>query len=419
MHDSFSAACFAPRQRFRPCLATSFSLRLIVGLLLLGTIETGYTQLSDKELVNLKSRWNADSVEEMFITGLNAPNGHLVLDAPDTKAKVLSRVEKPAIVMVKVKMIRNGKLYYMSDWSWLRAQEGKKPNWISINPVKGQNPNEGKSTYWEGYYESLRHDGTKWNCSTAYDLFEKSVDRPEVLEFLTTKLATETDIQPKSCVVALLCKNARFSHNADFAATVINMIAAYQKWRVSGYLGQEKAVRQRRDPDRIWHFVSSSGGGLNRLWNSFLVRNAVKYEKLISDTMLDDNADLYLRWVCVHALARHNLIVNYHQKFNPAFFRLLFDNLKNDGRQWNAQFATRILIILAPISAPHITQRLNAIHLDDQEKVVLDLLSRGIMKRENRGLFARVCGGLETDAFEPLRTGDQFEYDLPIFRTVR
>ena len=378
---------------------------------------THFCAAQDGEAImrRLKDTWNASSAEVLPQTGLNAPNGHIVLETPDLNGKVLRRVDEPGIVMVKAELVIGENHYYISDWSWLRVLEGKKPNWIFIKGGKPRIGGQGDA-FWQGYYASLTNDQTSWNCYEAYAFLEKNVENQGLVDFLVAKLATETDIQAKSCVVALLCRSTKFAHDRAFAETAVSMIESYQRYRVSGYGGGERDKREERDPGRQWAFVSSNGAALNRVWSSFIVRNAPKYETVIAKALFDEETDLFTRWICVHALARHNLIRTYHSKFKPAFFRTLFEGLRSDEREWNAQFATRMLVILDEVSRPYIVQRMNAARLDDQEQMVLGLLERGILKPENREAFEGECGDLATDVFEPLNEGDTFEYELPVFR---
>ena len=64
---------------------------------------------------------------------IEAPGGHVILKAPSPEGNVLKRVENPGLVNVKARMIGNGGVYFISDWSWQRYTEGgKEPNWVTI-----------------------------------------------------------------------------------------------------------------------------------------------------------------------------------------------------------------------------------------------------------------------------------------------
>ncbi len=78
-----------------------------------------------------------------------------------------------------------------------------------------------------------------------------------------------------------------------------------------------------------------------------------------------------IKWVAMHALARHKLLPRYYGKFKADFFRQRFTELRGDHRRWNLLWATRILLILEPIAKPHVMQRLSEVRLDDQERTVL------------------------------------------------
>lgn len=382
----------------------------IAVLFLLGQMACCDAQLSDKALQTLKTRWKPDVIKELPLTDLEAPDGYVVLKTPATDAQVARRVDTPATLKVKFYIERENRRFYMTEWNWKNAGKGGGFNWALLNPAAAP-PAKPESSDLEKLYKDLGHDQTQWNCGNAYGEFEKILKQPGVVDFLVAKAATEKELQPKSCVLALLCVSPQYKHDSAFAATVLQMLTDYQLWRNrprSGEAGDEDAGRR-------WLFVSSAT--LNQIGIRFLVRNAPKYEELLVPVMLDPKADFYLRWVCVHALARHKLIEKYYPKFDPPFYRMLFENLRSDEHSWNAQFATRILVILNPESAPFITQRLNEPRLEDQEKEILNLINKGILKKENRARFEKEYGDLDSDIFGTIDDpNNKFDCELTMFR---
>ncbi|MEO5915425.1 MAG: hypothetical protein ABIS50_14420 [Luteolibacter sp.] len=386
--------------------------QLAVGFFLVATMACGDAQLTDKALETLKARWKPTVAKEMPLTELDAPNGYVVLKEPAADAQEARRVDKAAKVKVKFYMDRGNRRFYMTEWNWNNAGKGGKFNWVMLNPV-AEAPAKPEAGKLDALYNDLRHDQTQWNCENAYGEFGKIVNQPEVVEFLVAKLATEKDAQAKSCVVALLCTSSQYKHDATFARTVLDLLIEYQAKRSNGF--HDKAGVP--EPERLWLFVSSSGASLNCVWIRFLVRNTPKYEELLSPVMLDPKADFYLRWVCIHAMARHKLMEKYYPKLDPDFYRMLFENLRNDGHGWNAQFATRILVILKPVSTPYIIQRLNEPRLDDQEKDILNLINKDILLPANRGKFEFKYGNLNSSIFGTTAdTNDKFDCELSMFK---
>lgn len=64
------------------------------------------------------------------IVELSFPNGFDVVDRPGSGASVKTTVPGPATANVKAHIDVGGVRYYMSDWSWDRAQQGKEANWM-------------------------------------------------------------------------------------------------------------------------------------------------------------------------------------------------------------------------------------------------------------------------------------------------
>lgn len=360
----------------------------------------------------LKTRWKPKVIKELPLTKLEAPDGYRVLKSPATDAQVARRVDTAATLKVRFYVERENQRFYLTEWNWNNAGKNGKFNWVLLNPAAAPPPKPEAGNL-DRLYKDFLHDQTQWNCENAYGQFEKTLNQQEVVDFLASKLATEKDLQAKSCTVALLCKSSKFKHDAAFARILLDLLADYQANRTTGYYGG----KEDRDPDRHWLFVSSSGASLNCIWIRFLVRNAPKYEEMLVPVLLDPKADFYLRWVCIHALARHKLIAKYHEKLDPAFYRLVFENLRDDQREWNAQFATRILVILKPASVPFIVQRLNEPRLEDQERDILNLINKDVLLAANREKFESEYGGLDSSIFHTVDDpNDKFECELSMFK---
>ncbi|MDF1738628.1 MAG: hypothetical protein P1U86_05675 [Verrucomicrobiales bacterium] len=62
------------------------------------------------------------------------PSGYLVMEAANSKAKVLKRVDADSSVNVRAYRDNDGVRYYVSDWSYDRISEGITPNYIRIQP---------------------------------------------------------------------------------------------------------------------------------------------------------------------------------------------------------------------------------------------------------------------------------------------
>lgn len=386
---------------------------VIVAVFLSIVTPPAFSQLPPEALTQLQTKWNPSVAEEMPLTELDAPSGHKIYSEPSLNSQVLNRVDDAQKVTVKFRMIVGGTTYYISDWSWKRAADGKRPNWIVINQAPaGQ---AGGNQRWEAHYQSLRHDDTQWNCEKAFAQLEKSLKDPALTEFLVGKLAVERAIQPRSCVLALLCMSPHFKHDKEFAETLVTMLAKYQQSRWSGGFGDRMNAANARE----WVFISYTGRGLNRIWVRFLVRNAPKYESILGRVAFDEKADFYLRWMSIHALANAKLIRKYHARCDAAFFRQVFVNLRDDKREWNTLWATRVILILWEVSAPHVKQRLAEARLDDQEEDVLKMLvaSGGMPKGKALTDFMENYGDLDCDLFsEADNPSDKFVYELELFR---
>lgn len=87
----------------------------------------------------------AQSPEITVLSGpvqIEAPRGHLILEAPRKDARVVKRVEEPGKVTVAALTNAPDGRYYVSDWSWERYQNQRiAPNWILIlGPEVGSSP---------------------------------------------------------------------------------------------------------------------------------------------------------------------------------------------------------------------------------------------------------------------------------------
>lgn len=347
--------------------------------------------------------------QELSLRGVAAPAGYLVLENADLNSKVLKRVDKPGVVMVKMRKRKGNAIFYVSDWSWLRTNEGKRANYIYIIP-QGASELEAADpeAYWSVFYEQLKCDNVMRNCSTAYDFFAKQVAAkdPFVLRFIDKKFRSgEPDPQARGCMATLVCQSAAFKHDTFLAKQLIALLREHQQYRPN-------AMDNDYGTDTRWDFVGYPGS-LNHTWVCFLIRNAPKYEDVLVETMLDPKADIMLQWLCIHALARHKLLDRYENKFKASFFRQMFTHLRDDHRRWNGEWSTRILTILRRAAGPHIKQRLLERGMDEQEQEILRMLDEGILLPKNQAVYCLI-GNLQSQFFGPDETG--FEYELDLFR---
>ncbi len=64
---------------------------------------------------------------------VQSQRGYVVLAEPRAGGRVLKRVRSKGPVSAKVSLtFPNGAVYYASGWSWRRAQNGERPNWIHL-----------------------------------------------------------------------------------------------------------------------------------------------------------------------------------------------------------------------------------------------------------------------------------------------
>lgn len=299
-------------------------------------------------------------------------------------------------------------------------REGKKPNWIYAFPNGSAELEESDpDAFWESFYEQLRHDDTSRNCQAAYRFFESRTAKGDnnVVRFLAKKLQNkEADTQARASTAALLCDAKGFEHNKFFAEHIISLLNDFQENRPN-WTNKELQVEKehaRTKSDR-YDFIGYPGN-LNHIWIRFLVRNAPKYEGTLVKKMLDSKTDIMVRWVCIHALERHKLLVRHHGKCNKLFIRSFFPHLRNDDRRWNLLWATRSLIILDAVSRPHIAQRLNDAHLDDQEREVLRMIHSRFSKPKDVARFHSEYGDLACDIFQVEGDENAFQYELDIFQ---
>jgi hypothetical protein len=377
----------------------------------------------EDRVASLAARWGG-TADVLKLTALVAPNGYVLLAAPDMAAKVLTRVDKPTVVMVKVEMKLRSETFYVSDWGYLRIHEGKTPNWIYLLPGPKKAPSAGNPTvYWEDLYSQMRSDYTMRNCDAAFHFFAAKLQGGDesLLQFLERKVYNETDPQARACVAALLCLCKAFRHDTTFAKHLVWLLQDYQQNRhkaaYSPYQAQS-AKDKNRIYDNHWDFIGDPAL-LNHIWIRFLVRNAPKYENILAAAVFDPSNDLMVKWVAIHALARHKLLESYYGRFDAKFFRTMFDNLRDDSRKWNLLWATRVLVILEPVARPQILQRLREPKLDDQEKDVLTMFGSGILKSRNLQRFQVRYGDLRSNIYNPEWISvDQFDfnYELEMFR---
>jgi hypothetical protein len=89
--------------------------------------------LSAGDVGSLEARLGSRIEVFSVIRQIEAKSGFLVLDAPSEHGKVLKRITDAGTVNAKARTIREGRTYYLSDWSWDRyVEEDIAPNWVFI-----------------------------------------------------------------------------------------------------------------------------------------------------------------------------------------------------------------------------------------------------------------------------------------------
>jgi len=79
-----------------------------------------------------EGKWENSFYKYLSTQPMTAPNGFIVKSAPYLQANILKETHKSGTLQIIGYLETDEGRFYMSDWSWKRAKNGQKPNWLWI-----------------------------------------------------------------------------------------------------------------------------------------------------------------------------------------------------------------------------------------------------------------------------------------------